>query len=64
MLPRDLVAPSLDLQAVRPMNLRISAAVRSVARETLGTMVDGDAPLMSAGLDSLAAASFVDSLSS
>jgi len=46
------------------MNVDIRATVLSAALETLGTMVDGDAPLMSAGLDSLAAASFMDTLSS
>ena len=35
----------------------------AVARETLGTSVEVDVPLMSAGLDSLAAAAFVASLS-
>ena len=35
----------------------------AVARETLGTSVEMDAPLMSAGLDSLAAAAFVVTLS-
>jgi len=36
--------------------------VALVARETLGTSIDMGAPLMSAGLDSLAAAAFVSSL--
>ena len=47
-----------------PMSIDVLATARSVAGETLGTTVDVDAPLMSAGLDSLAAASFVDTLSS
>lgn len=46
------------------MNVDIRATVQSSALETLGTIVDGDAPLMSAGLDSVAAASFMDTLSS
>ena len=37
--------------------------VATVAREALGTSVEMDVPLMSAGLDSLAAAAFVASLS-
>lgn len=39
-------------------------AVRSAAFETLGTVIDIDDPLMSAGLDSLAASSFTTTLAS
>ena len=38
------------------------ATVDSVACETLGTRIESSAPLMSAGLDSLAAAAFVSAL--
>ena len=40
------------------------ATVDSVACETLGTRIESSAPLMSVGLDSLAAAAFVSALAS
>ena len=53
---RELDTPFSDLDQTFSM-------VQSVAKEIMGTSVDSNTPLMSAGLDSLAATGFAQSLS-
>ena len=53
-----------DPRAAAPVAVATRGIVRSTASETLGTVIDVDVPLMSAGLDSLAAASFTTTLAS
>ena len=52
-----------DAKAVASAPVDILKTVCDVAREVMGTVIDTDAPLMSAGLDSLSATEFTSMLS-
>ena len=60
---REGPRPRGDARVAGRASTNVEATVASVALEALGTSIDMGAPLMSAGLDSLAAAAFVTSLS-
>jgi len=55
-------SPAADRLTPSATDIDALATVNSVARATLGTRIELNAPLMSAGLDSLAAAAFVSTL--
>ena len=59
---RSPAAARLTAAAAPSLRIDALATVDSVALETLGTRIESNAPLMSAGLDSLAAAAFVSAL--
>ena len=51
-----------DVQLAPSSPVDTYEAVRTIAQEVMGTVIDADAPLMSAGLDSLSAVDFVSTL--
>jgi acyl carrier protein len=57
-----LSPPTIDPAPSTPLDTR--EAVCAVAHEVMGTIIDMNAPLMSAGLDSLAAVELVSTLAS
>ena len=66
MAPADVtVAPSSTATTTKPRMkvIDVSSVVQKTVEELLGTVVPNDAPLMGAGLDSIAAVDLVSTLS-
>ena len=63
-LPETVVLPSLPQASMKPRaQVDVAEVVAKAVEELLGTIVPDDAPLMGAGLDSIAAVELVETLS-